>query len=86
VRRAILDKFVRVGERATIGEGERSADPALAWLDGLTLVGKDATIPDGAHVAPEVVIGVGASEQDFAAGPLEPGARTADRLEIQGLA
>ena len=86
VRRAILDKFVRVGEGAMIGEGERSADPSLAWLDGLTLVGKDAAIPDGARVAPEVVIGVGSSELDFAAGPLAPGTRTADRLAIQGLA
>ena len=86
VRRAILDKFVRVGEGAAIGEGERSSDRTLAWLDGLTLVGKDAVIPDGALVGPQVVIGVGAGELDFAAGPLAPGTRTADRLAIQGLA
>jgi acetyltransferase-like isoleucine patch superfamily enzyme len=85
VRRAILDKFVRVGERASIGEGERSEDAALAWLDGLTLVGKDATIPDGTAVGPQVVIGVGAGELDFSAGPLGPGARIVDRVATQGL-
>ena len=85
VRRSILDKFVRVGERAMVGEGARSPAPELAWLDGLTLVGKDATIPDGASVGPQVVIGVGAGVEDFAAGPLAPGTHLADRRAIQGL-
>ena len=85
VRRAILDKFVRVGERAAIGEGERSSDPSLAWLDGLTLVGKDAAIPDGIEVGPQVIIGVGAGEPDFAAAPLVAGARIADRPATMGL-
>jgi len=85
VHRSILDKFTRVGEGTRIGEGERSDDPALAWLDGLTLVGKDAAIPDGARVGPQVVVGVGAGAADFAAGPLAPGTRIADRRATQGL-
>jgi glucose-1-phosphate adenylyltransferase len=85
IQRSILDKFARVGEGAWIGEGERSTDPALAWLDGLTLVGKDAAIPDGARVGPQVVIGVGAGDADFAPGTLAPGTRIADRLATQGL-
>jgi len=59
-------------------------DPALAWLDGLTLVGKDAVIPDGIEVGPQVVIGVGASAADFASA-LGPGARIADRPATMGL-
>ena len=86
IHRSILDKFVRVGEGASVGFGERSDDPALAWLDGLTLVGKDAAIPDGVRVGPQVVVGVGAGGDDFAAGTLVPGARIADRMATQGLA
>jgi glucose-1-phosphate adenylyltransferase len=85
IHRSILDKFARVGEGARIGDGPRSDDPALAWLDGLTLVGKDATIPDGARVGPQVVVGVGAGDADFAAGPLASGTRIADRMATQGL-
>jgi glucose-1-phosphate adenylyltransferase len=85
VHRAILDKFVRVGEGAALGIGERSSDPALAWLDGLTLVGKDAVIPEGAVVAPQVVVGVGAADEDFGSGTLPPGTRIADRVATQDL-
>jgi len=85
VRRAILDKFVRVGEGAEIGVGAPSDDPGLAWLDGLTLVGKDALIPPGARIGPQVVVGVGAGDRDFAEEPLAPGARIADRMATQGL-
>ena len=86
IHRSILDKFVRVGEEASVGFGERSDDPALAWLDGLTLVGKDAAIPDGARIGPQVVVGVGAGADDFAAGALVPGTRIVDRMATQGLA
>jgi glucose-1-phosphate adenylyltransferase len=85
VHRSILDKFAHVGDGARVGEGERTGDPSLAWLDGLTLVGKDALIPPGAIVGPQVVVGVGAGEEDFAAGPLAPGARIADRVATEGL-
>jgi glucose-1-phosphate adenylyltransferase len=85
IHRSILDKFARVGEGAVVGEGARSDDPALAWLDGLTLVGKDAMIPDGARIGPQVVVGVGAGDADFTAERLGPGARIADRMATQGL-
>ncbi len=84
IHRAILDKFAHVGEGAKVGDGARSDDPALAWLDGLTLVGKDTAIPDGARIGPQVVVGVGAGDADFA-GPLAPGTRIADRMATQGL-
>jgi glucose-1-phosphate adenylyltransferase len=85
VQRAILDKFVRVGEGAAVGAGEPSRDPEYAWLGGLTLVGKDAVIPEQAVVSPQVVIGVGAGPSDFAGGSLRPGTRIPDRLATQGL-
>src|SRR5262245_2793898 len=80
VRGAIVDKFVRLGAGATVGEGERSSDPTLAWLDGLTLIGKDAAIPDGARVGPEVVVGVGATSGDFGDGAILAGTRIPDRV------
>lgn len=85
LQRAILDKYVRVGEGAALGAGERSPDEALGWLDGLTLVGKDAVIPEGAIIGPQVVIGVGAGSADFVGGALAPGTRIADRVATQDL-
>jgi glucose-1-phosphate adenylyltransferase len=85
VRGAIIDKFVRLGVGAVVGEGERSGDPTLAWLAGLTLVGKDAAIPDGARIGPEVVVGVGATGADLGDGALPPGTRIADRVATQDL-
>jgi glucose-1-phosphate adenylyltransferase len=61
VDHAILDKHAEVGERAVVGWGDASRDPAHAWLDGLTLVGKDARIPEEARVGRSVVIGIHAS-------------------------
>ena len=85
IQRAIVDKFVRVDPGVLLGSGERSLDPELAWLDGLTLVGKDAVIPEGSVVGPQVVVGVGAGPSDFGAGPLLPGTRIADRVATQDL-
>jgi glucose-1-phosphate adenylyltransferase len=59
VDRAILDKHTRVGVGAIVGHGEAPQDPASAWLEGLTLVGKDAVIPDGGRVGRAAVIGIG---------------------------
>jgi glucose-1-phosphate adenylyltransferase len=58
VDRAILDKHVTVGAGAMVGWGDPPQDPAHAWLDGLTLVGKDAEIPAGVRVGRGVVIGI----------------------------
>jgi glucose-1-phosphate adenylyltransferase len=58
VDRAILDKHATVGAGAVVGWGDPPHDPAHAWLDGLTLIGKDAEIPAGARVGRGVVIGI----------------------------
>ena len=68
VDRAILDKHATVGAGAVVGWGEPPRDPAHAWLDGLTLIGKDAEIPAGARVGRGVVIGIHA---DFEGLPRE---------------
>ncbi len=65
VDRSILDKHTLVGEGAVVGWGEAPRDPAHAWLDGLTLVGKDAHIPEEARVGRGVVIGINASFDGF---------------------
>ena len=73
VERAILDKYARVGEGAVVGHGEVPAGGESDWLEGLTLVGKDAVIPPRARVGRSVVIGVGGGPPDFAAGEIVAG-------------
>jgi hypothetical protein len=51
-----------------VGWGAPPQDPAHAWLDGLTLIGKDAEVPAGTRVGRGVVVGVHA---DFAGLPGE---------------
>ena len=76
VDHAILDKHATVGAGAVVGWGEPPRDPAHAWLDGLTLIGKDAEIPEGARVGRGVVIGIHASfegaPREIAAGSMLP--------------
>jgi glucose-1-phosphate adenylyltransferase len=85
VERAILDKCVRVCERAVVGCGDVPAGPEWAWLEGLTLVGKDATIPAGARVGRAAVVGIGAAPQDFPDGALAAGAVTASHPWYEGV-
>jgi glucose-1-phosphate adenylyltransferase len=79
VNRAILDKYVRVGQGAVVGEGEAPSGPVHAWLEGLTLVGKDATIPRDARIGRASVIGIGADDADFPSRLVPPGSRTPSR-------
>ena len=79
IDRAILDKHVRVGAKAKVGWGEPPAGREHAWLEGLTLVGKDARIPAGARIGRAAVVGIGAGGSDFADGALEAGAMTESR-------
>jgi glucose-1-phosphate adenylyltransferase len=78
VRRSILDKYTRVGERATIGGAPGSAG-GPAWLENLVLVGKDAQLPPGVVVEPGVVIGVGAQLADFASPSVSAGTSLPNR-------
>ncbi len=85
VERAILDKCVRVCERAMVGWGDVPAGLEHAWLEGLALVGKDATIPAGMRVGRAAVVGIGAGPADFPGGVLPAGATTASHPWYQGV-
>ena len=67
ITRAIIDKRVRVGERAIVGEGEARPhrDHPRDLRSGLCLVGKGAKIPPGARVGTNVMIEIGVGEADF---------------------
>ncbi len=71
VSHAILDKYVRVGAGAVVGEGTGAGDPALDWLAGLSLVGKDSWVPEGGRVFRPSSIGVGGRYEDFREGLLD---------------
>lgn len=73
IEHAILDKYVKVGAGAVVGEGDGAASPDLEWLAGLTLVGKDTWLPEGARVHRPSAIGVGGRYEDLQDGVLEPG-------------
>ncbi len=85
VERAILDKYVRVGERAVVGEGTEAGPAELQWLAGLVLVGKDAWVPPGGVVHRPASIGVGGRYEDFAGGVVEAGTLVPNRLWYQEL-
>lgn len=68
VDRCVLDKNVRVGKGAQIGVGDdNTANKELPdWLNtGLTLVGKDACIPDKVEVGRNVVVHSGVQAEHF---------------------
>jgi len=71
VQGAILDKYVRIESGASIGFGSGEPTPESAWLDGVTLVGKDAAIPSGARIGRAVVVGIGSRAGDFGDGQSE---------------
>jgi glucose-1-phosphate adenylyltransferase len=67
VDHAILDKHVRVGTRARVGWGkERTPNVPAKLYDGLTVVGKNATIPPRARIGRNCVIAADVREDDFA--------------------
>ena len=85
VEHAILDKCVRVGERAAVGCGQVPAGREHAWLDGLTLVGKDATLPPRVRIGRAAIVGIGAGPADFPGGALAAGSVTASHPWYEGV-
>ena len=85
VRHAILDKYVKVGVGAAVGEGDGVAAPDLDWLGGLALVGKDTWIPEGGHVRRPSMIGVGGRYEDFREGVLDAGTLVPNRRWFEEL-
>ena len=80
---AILDKYVRVGEGSVIGAGPVPRDAESAWLEGLTLIGKDTHVPPGSRIGRASVVGVGSTPGDFAGGELPAGSRTPNHTWIR---
>ncbi len=85
ISRAILDKYVRVGEGAVVGEGDDPGPPDLQWLGGLVLVGKDAWVPPGGRMARPSSFGVGGRYEDFRDGRLPAGAVVGNRRWFEEL-
>jgi len=81
VDRAILDKEVTVGAGAIVGEGPddtpNKAEPGRLNT-GITVVGKQATIPRGARIGRNVRVGEGVRTTDFAK-KVVPGGGSVDR-------
>ena len=70
VERVIIDKQVIVGFGAQVGCAMSAARPPNALLpdkldSGLTVIGKDAFIPDGAQVGANVIVNSDRGEEDF---------------------
>ena len=85
VDHAILDKYVKVGAGAVVGEGDGEGGHGLDWLAGLSLVGKDTWIPEGGHVRRPSAIGVGGRYEDFRDGVLEAGTLVPNRRWFEEL-
>src|SRR5690606_7486154 len=66
--RCIVDKHVRIGKEAHLGVGD---DYSVNWLEptrlntGLTLVGRNASVPAGVRVGRNVLIGADVPESAF---------------------
>lgn len=73
VDHAILDKYVKVGIGAQVGLGDGMDAHGLEWLAGLTVVGKDTWLPEGAQVHRPSCIGVGGRYEDLPGNELPPG-------------
>jgi glucose-1-phosphate adenylyltransferase len=85
VDRAVVDKYSQIGAGAVVGDGEPLDRPEFAWLEGLTVLGKDVVVPDGARIGRQAVLGVGAGPSDFTDGRISAGLRIPDRLAHAGL-
>lgn len=75
VKRCIISEWVTVGENCKLGEGEdiqNEYKPGI-YNSGITVVGEEANIPAGAVIGKNVMIDIGASEEDFTTLTVESG-------------
>ena len=65
---AIIDKQVRIGERALVGVGEpvRHREHPHDLGGGLCVIGKGAEVPAGARVGRNTLVEIGVRERDYA--------------------
>jgi glucose-1-phosphate adenylyltransferase len=73
--RVIVDKDVRIGRNAIIGQGETVPHEEYPPLlrNGITIVGRDAVLPDGLVVGRHCVIEPGVGPDDLDGLPVEAG-------------
>ncbi len=67
VRKCIISEDVTIGENCSLGEGddiENEYKPGI-YNSGITVVGEEAVIPDGAIIGKNVMIDIGANAEDF---------------------
>lgn len=79
IEHSILDKYVKVGERAIIGDGDGTQGADLHDLAGLSIVGKDTWIEHDARVGRPSSIGVGGRYEDLPGGQLAAGGTVPSR-------
>jgi glucose-1-phosphate adenylyltransferase len=74
--RAIVDKGVRIGERAEVGTGEATPNREFPrdLHSGLCVVGKGAEIPAGGRVGRNALVEIGVRESDLENGSAPSGA------------
>lgn len=75
VKRCIISEWVTVGENCKLGEGEdiqNEYKPGI-YNSGITVVGEEANIPAGSVIGKNVMIDIGASEEDFTTLTVESG-------------
>jgi glucose-1-phosphate adenylyltransferase len=77
IEHSILDKYVKVGTDAVIGEP--GATTGHDWLAGLAVVGKDTWLPEHGRVQRPSMIGVGGRYEDLAEGVLPAGSVVRNR-------
>ena len=70
LEKVVVDKQVVVGASATVGMGDESVKNELMpdrLFMGVSVIGKNAYIPDGAQIGRNVLINSGREEKDFPA-------------------
>jgi len=85
VTECILDKLVRVGEGAVLGDGDRNTanhEKPEHLASGLTLVGKDAEIPSAALIGKNCILYPGLVSSDYAASRVESGATLRPKFNL----
>lgn len=79
--RVIVDKDARIGLNSLIGHGESAphdGDPHLL-KNGLSIIGRDAVIPDGTRIGRHCVVEPGVGPNEFASGSQVEAGRTVRR-------
>ncbi len=75
IQKCIISEWVTIGENCRLGEGEdvqNEFKPSI-YNSGITVVGEEANIPDGAIIGKNVMIDIGTSAEDFATLTVESG-------------